>query len=127
MEVGDVRLTLPQRHDPPALNPDRIRLTDIRRAVCKRFKLTDAEMTSPSRVRRIARPRQLAIALSYELTRHSLPSIGKHYGRRDHTTCLHACKRIAALRQISRTWEEHYQVLKIALTYKPANDSGDAA
>jgi chromosomal replication initiator protein len=52
---------------------------------------------SPQRARRVARPRQVAMYLSRKLTTRSLPEIGRRFGGRDHTTVLHACRRIEAL------------------------------
>jgi chromosomal replication initiator protein len=54
-------------------------------------------MLSRRRSRNIARPRQMAMALTKELTEHSLPEIGDAFGGRDHTTVLHACRKIAEL------------------------------
>ena len=66
--------------------------------------------------RSITRPRQLAMALTKELTRHSLPEIGEAFNGRDHTTVLHACKKIAELRKESPSHEEDYRNLTRALT-----------
>ncbi|MHB1537644.1 MAG: chromosomal replication initiator protein DnaA [Solirubrobacteraceae bacterium] len=68
----------------------------IQDATCERFGLTPAELTSNARSRRIAWPRQVAMYLARELTKESLPSIGRHIGGRDHTTVLHACRRASA-------------------------------
>jgi chromosomal replication initiator protein len=65
----------------------------IQRAACEHFGLSEAELTSAERTRRIAWPRQVAMYLARELTSESLPSIGRHFGGRDHSTVLHACKR----------------------------------
>ncbi len=71
-------------------------LADITAAACQHFDLTPAELISSSRVPRIAWPRQVAMYLARELTPSSLPAIGRHFGGRDHTTVLHACRRTAA-------------------------------
>jgi chromosomal replication initiation ATPase DnaA len=63
----------------------------IQREVCDRFGLAPIEMVSGRRSRRVARPRQIAMFLCRELTRASLPMIGRHFGNRDHTTIMHAC------------------------------------
>ena len=68
-------------------------LADITAAACHHFDLTPAELVSSSRVPRIAWPRQIAMYLARELTASSLPAIGRHFGGRDHTTVLHACRR----------------------------------
>ncbi len=64
-----------------------------------------ADLLSKRRSRSIARPRQVAMALAKELTSHSLPEIGDAFGGRDHTTVLHACKRIKELRDIGAAHE----------------------
>jgi chromosomal replication initiator protein len=71
-------------------------LVDITAATCHHFSLTPAELLSSSRAARIAWPRQLAMYLARELTGNSLPTIGRHFGGRDHTTVLHACRRAAS-------------------------------
>ena len=71
-------------------------LHDIERAVCQRFHLTVEQMRGPCRLRKIARPRQMAMYLCREMTGASLPQIGRHF-RRDHTTVLHAQRKIAAM------------------------------
>jgi chromosomal replication initiator protein len=68
-------------------------IADIQAAVCEVFDLTPQELLGPSRVARVALPRQVAMYLSRELTDNSLPSIGRAFGDRDHTTVLHACRR----------------------------------
>jgi chromosomal replication initiator protein len=69
---------------------------DIQAAVAEHFGLSPQELLSSARTPRIAWPRQLAMYLSRELTGESLPAIGRHFGGRDHTTVLHACRRAAA-------------------------------
>ena len=69
---------------------------EIERTVCQRFHLTVEEMRGPCRLRKIARPRQMAMYLCREMTGASLPQIGRHF-RRDHTTVLHAQRKIAAM------------------------------
>jgi chromosomal replication initiator protein len=71
-------------------------VADIQAAACEHFGLTSAELLSTSRTARIAWPRQVAMYLARELTDESLPTIGRSFGGRDHTTVLHACRRIAA-------------------------------
>ncbi len=74
-----------------------ITVENIQRTVCEYYKLRVAELLSRRRTRTIARPRQMAMALSKELTEHSLPEIGDAFGGRDHTTVLHACRKIEEL------------------------------
>ena len=73
-----------------------ILLGDIENAVAARFGLTREEMRRITHARAVARPRQIAMYLAREITDHSLPRIGNHFGR-DHTTVLHAVRRIAKL------------------------------
>ena len=70
----------------------------IQKTVADYFKIKVAEMYSQKRTRAVARPRQVAMSLSRDLTHHSLPEIGEAFGGRDHTTVLHACRTIADLR-----------------------------
>jgi chromosomal replication initiator protein len=72
-------------------------IEDIQRKTAEFYKLELRDFQSPQRSRRVARPRQVAMFLARELTMRSLPEIGKRFGGRDHTTVLHACRRIAAL------------------------------
>lgn len=74
-----------------------ITIENIQKAVAEYFKMRVVDLLSRRRTRSIARPRQIAMALSKELTEHSLPEIGDAFGGRDHTTVLHACRRIEAL------------------------------
>ena len=74
-----------------------ITIENILKTVAEYFKLRVADLLSARRPRAIARPRQLAMALSKELTEHSLPEIGKAFGGRDHTTVLYACRKIEEL------------------------------
>jgi chromosomal replication initiator protein len=69
---------------------------EIQTAACRHFGLSADELVSPSRVARVAWPRQVAMFLARELTSESLPAIGRQFGGRDHTTVLHACRRTAA-------------------------------
>ena len=70
-----------------------------------------SDLKSKNRSRSIARPRQLAMALAKELTNRSLPEIGKAFGDRDHTTVLHACRTIAALREEDSNMQEDWSNL----------------
>jgi chromosomal replication initiator protein len=70
-----------------------------------------SDMVSERRSRSVARPRQVAMALSKELTTHSLPEIGDAFGGRDHTTVMHACKRIKELREGDPRLQEDYSKL----------------
>ncbi|MBV8975921.1 MAG: chromosomal replication initiator protein DnaA [Alphaproteobacteria bacterium] len=72
-------------------------IEDIQRKTAEYYKLDVREFSSPQRARRVARPRQVAMYLSRKLTTRSLPEIGRRFGGRDHTTVLHACRRVEAL------------------------------
>jgi len=74
-----------------------ITLENTQKTVAQYYNMKVSDLLSPRRTRTIARPRQMAMALCKELTEHSLPEIGKAFGGRDHTTVLHACRRIEAL------------------------------
>ena len=80
------------------------------------YKIRVADLLSKRRSRSIARPRQLAMALAKELTNHSLPEIGDAFGGRDHTTVMHACKRIKELREVERRMAEDFSNLLRTLT-----------
>ena len=72
-------------------------IEDIQRKTAEFYKLDVKDFHSPQRARRVARPRQVAMYLARKLTTRSLPEIGRRFGSRDHTTVLHACRRIEAL------------------------------
>ena len=76
-----------------------VTIENIQKTVADYYKVRMADLLSKRRSRSVARPRQVAMALSKELTSHSLPEIGDAFGGRDHTTVLHACKRIKELRE----------------------------
>ncbi|MEX2496385.1 MAG: chromosomal replication initiator protein DnaA [Woeseia sp.] len=99
-----------------ALQDRLVSIENIQKTVADYFKLRLAELLSKRRSRSIARPRQLAMALAKELTNHSLPEIGDAFGGRDHTTVLHACRRIAALRETEKRLDEDYLNLLRTLT-----------
>ncbi|MEC5385056.1 chromosomal replication initiator protein DnaA [Uliginosibacterium sp. H3] len=83
----------------------------IQKTVADYYKLKLAELLSPKRTRNIARPRQIAMYLSKELTPASLPAIGEGFGGRDHTTVLHACRTIADLRLADQQLNHDIHVL----------------
>ncbi len=89
---------------------------NIQRTVAEYYKIKMADMISKRRSRSVARPRQMAMCLSKELTNHSLPEIGTMYGGRDHTTVLHACRTISELRKTSSDINEDYQNLLRSLS-----------
>lgn len=99
-----------------ALQDRLVSIENIQKTVADYFKIRVAELLSKRRSRSIARPRQIAMALAKELTNHSLPEIGDAFGGRDHTTVLHGCRRIAALRETEKRVDEDYVNLLRTLT-----------
>ena len=88
-----------------------ISIENIQKTVADYYKIKVAEMYSKKRSRIVARPRQVAMALAKELTQQSLPDIGDAFGGRDHTTVLHACRKIVELRGLDPNIERDYSVL----------------
>ena len=99
-----------------ALQDRLVSIENIQKTVADYFKIRVADLLSKRRSRSVARPRQIAMALAKELTNHSLPEIGDAFGGRDHTTVLHACRRIAALRETEKRVDEDYVNLLRTLT-----------
>jgi len=99
-----------------ALQDKLVSIDNIQRIVAEYYKLKLSELLSKRRSRSIARPRQVAMALSKELTNHSLPEIGNAFGGRDHTTVLHACRKIAELKESDADIREDYKNLLRTLT-----------
>lgn len=93
-----------------------ISVDNIQRTVAEYYKIKMTDMISKRRNRSIARPRQIAMCLSKELTNHSLPEIGTMYGDRDHTTVMHACRTINELKKSSSDIYEDYQNLLRSLS-----------
>jgi chromosomal replication initiator protein len=94
-----------------ALQEKLVTIDNIQKTVAEYYKIKMADILSKRRSRSVARPRQMAMALSKELTNHSLPEIGDAFGGRDHTTVLHACRKIVQLREESHDIKEDYQNL----------------
>jgi chromosomal replication initiator protein len=99
-----------------ALQEKLVTIENIQKTVAEYYKIRVADLLSKRRSRSIARPRQVAMALAKELTNHSLPEIGDAFGGRDHTTVLHACKRIKELREVERRIAEDFSNLLRILT-----------
>jgi len=99
-----------------ALQERLVSVENIQKTVADYFKLRVADLLSKKRSRSVARPRQVAMALAKELTNHSLPEIGDAFGGRDHTTVLHACRRIQALRETEKRVDDDYLNLLRTLT-----------
>ena len=93
-----------------------VTVENIQKTVAEYYKVRLGDLLSKSRDRPIARPRQMAMALAKELTNHSLPEIGEAFGGRDHTTVLHACRKIADLRRSEQKMNEDFINLEKILT-----------
>lgn len=92
-----------------ALQERLMTIEQIQKTVAGYFKIRVSDILSAKRDRKITLPRHIAMSMSKELTSHSLPSIGDAFGGRDHTTVLHACKKIKALKSTSSTVSQDYQ------------------
>jgi chromosomal replication initiator protein len=91
-----------------------ISLDNIQKTVAEYYKIRVSDLRSKKRTRNITRPRQIAMALSKELTNHSLPEIGDAFGGRDHTTVIHACKKVSELiHDVPQLNEDYENLLKI--------------
>ncbi|MGO1625558.1 MAG: chromosomal replication initiator protein DnaA [Halomonadaceae bacterium] len=99
-----------------ALQDKQVGVDNIQRTVAEYYKIKVADLLSKRRSRSVARPRQVAMALAKELTNHSLPEIGDAFGGRDHTTVLHACRKVKALQEESADIREDYKNLLRLLT-----------
>ena len=112
----DVDLVKESLKDLLALQDKQVSLDNIQRTVAEYYKIKVADLNSRRRNRSVARPRQVAMALAKELTNYSLPEIGDSFGGRDHTTVLHACRKIRELRETSSDIHEDYKNLLRLLT-----------
>jgi chromosomal replication initiator protein len=93
----------------------RITIEEIQRRVAEHYNIKLSEMSSERRARAVARPRQVAMFLAKQLTSRSLPEIGRKFGGRDHTTVMHAVRRIEELRQSDSAIAEDVELLKRTL------------
>lgn len=112
----DIELIKESLKDLLALQDKQVSLDNIKRTAADYYKVKVADLLSKRRNRSVARPRQVAMALAKELTNHSLPEIGDAFGGRDHTTVLHACRKIAELRETTSDIGEDYKNLLRLLT-----------
>ena len=94
-----------------ALQEKLVTIENIQKTVAEYYKIKVSDLLSKRRSRSVARPRQVAMALAKELTNKSLPEIGDGFGGRDHTTVLHACRKIAELKEESNDIKEDYSNL----------------
>jgi chromosomal replication initiator protein len=112
INVEFVRETL---RDLLALQDKMVTAENIQRTVAEYYKIKFSDLLSKRRSRSVARPRQVAMFLTKQLTTKSLPEIGEAFGGRDHTTVLHACKTIKALQSSSHDIAEDLKILTRAL------------
>lgn len=99
-----------------AIQDRQVSIDNIQRTVAEYYNIKIADLLSKRRNRTIARPRQIAMALAKELTSHSLPEIGDAFGGRDHTTVLHACRKVAELKESSADLAEDHKNLSRQLS-----------
>ncbi|MFT6984742.1 MAG: chromosomal replication initiator protein [Psychromonas sp.] len=109
----DITISLVQDalRDMLAVHTKQTTIDNIQKVVAEHYRIKTSDMSSKRRTRTIARPRQIAMALAKELTQHSLPEIGEAFGGRDHTTVLHACRKVAELRRENNDIQEDYKIL----------------
>jgi len=112
----DMKFTREALRDLLALQDKLVSIDNIQKTVAEYFKIRVADLHSARRTRSITRPRQIAMALAKELTSHSLPEIGTAFGGRDHTTVLHACRKVAELKESDMRIAEDYSNLWRILT-----------
>jgi chromosomal replication initiator protein len=99
-----------------AVQERNVSMINIQKTVADYFKINVSDLLSNRRTRSITRPRQIAMSLSKLLTRHSLPEIGAAFGGRDHTTVLHACRKVEELKQQDQRFSEDYENLYLTLS-----------
>ena len=112
----DIPLIKDSLKDLLAIQARQVSVDNIQRTVAEYYNIKLSDLLSKRRSRSIARPRQMSMFLAKELTNYSLPEIGESFGGRDHTTVLHACKKIKELRDFNNEIEEDYRNLFRALT-----------
>ena len=111
----DIDLIRESLKDLLALQDKLVTIDNIQRVVADYYQLKMSDLLSKRRSRSVARPRQVAMAIAKELTNHSLPEIGESFGGRDHTTVLHACRKVKELevadREVQRDLKNLYRTL----------------
>ena len=110
----DVGVATESLKDLLAFHERLVTINNIQKTVAEYYKIRVSDLYSKRRSRQVARPRQVAMALAKELTSHSLPEIGDAFGGRDHTTVLHACRKVNSLVSTDvRTKEDYDNLMKI--------------
>ncbi|GMQ87602.1 MAG: chromosomal replication initiator protein DnaA [Gammaproteobacteria bacterium] len=112
----DIKFTKEALRDLLALQDKLVSIDNIQKTVAEYYKIRVADLHSARRTRSITRPRQIAMLLAKELTNHSLPEIGSAFGGRDHTTVLHACRKVNELKESDMRIAEDYSNLWRILT-----------
>jgi chromosomal replication initiator protein len=113
----DINLAAESLKDLLAFQERLVTINNIQKTVAEYFKIRVSDLHAKNRSRQIARPRQIAMALAKELTNHSLPEIGDAFGGRDHTTVIHACRKIAELVETDvRSKEDYTNLMRILTT-----------
>lgn len=107
----DLELVRESLKDIVAIRARTINIENIQRVVSEYFRISMKDLIGPKRTRIYARPRQLAMSLARELTGDSFPEIGMAFGGRDHSTVMHACEKVQALRADDAAFEEDYKNL----------------
>ena len=93
-------------------NDRHVTIDDIQKRVCEHYNIKMSDLLSPRRARAVARPRQVAMYLAKQITTLSLPQIGKRFGNRDHTTVMHAVRKIEELKVSDLSIAEDVELLK---------------
>ena len=99
-------------HDLLRASDRKVTIEEIQKKVAEHYNIKIGDMHSPRRARAVARPRQIAMYLSKQLTARSLPDIGRRFGGRDHTTVMHAVKKVEELRSIDSEFAEDVELLR---------------
>jgi len=99
-------------HDLLRANDRRVTIEEIQKRVAEHFNIRLADMHSARRARAVARPRQVAMYLAKQLTSRSLPEIGRKFGGRDHTTVMHAVRKVEELRSTDAGFNEDVELLR---------------
>jgi chromosomal replication initiator protein len=99
-------------HDLLRANDRRVTIEEIQKRVAAHFNIRTSDMHSARRARSVARPRQVAMYLAKQLTARSLPEIGRKFGGRDHTTVMHAVKKVDELREHDSSFDEDVELLR---------------
>jgi len=99
-------------HDLLRANDRRVTIEEIQKQVASHFNIRISDMHSARRARSVARPRQVAMYLAKQLTTRSLPEIGRKFGGRDHTTVMHAVRKVDELREHDSSFKEDVELLR---------------